>query len=159
MGYFALWFRDRRASLPLRGDGVAGLTPAFDSVERPAGSTGELHLIGSLDSMRSIAERARLPGDLLESPRTRQQAHRRRRQVATLLIAVALGTLAVVPVLGATALAVHVVVDLLLVLFAFSSIHRQRSLPVDLADVRELYPDRPAPSDAVAMPLSSVASG
>ena len=165
LGYFALWFRERRASRPVRGDGMVGLTPAFDSIERRADSTGSLDSIGSLGSIGSVGsigslgESARPLGDLLESPRTRQQAHRRRRHVATLLIAVAVGSLVAVPAFGATALAVHVLVDLVLVLFAFSSIHRQQPLPVDLADVQVLYPDRPAPSDTAAMPLRRVANG
>ena len=159
MGYFALWFREKRASRPVRDDGLVGLTPAFDSIERSAASTGSLDLIGSLGPMGSLGESSRPLVDLLESPRTRQQAHRRRRHVATLLIAVAVGSLVAVPAFGATALAVHVLVDLVLALFAFSSIHRQQPLPVDLADVQVLYPDRPAPSDAVAMPLRPVANG
>lgn len=161
LGYFALWFRERRVSRPVRGSGVVGLAPAFDSIERTPRLDPVERGAASIASIGvgSIGESARPLGDLLESPRTRQQAQRRRRHVATLLIAVAAGSLVAVPAFGATALAVHVLVDLVLALFAFSSIHRQQPLPAHLADVRVLYPDRPAPSDAVAMPLGHVANG
>ena len=154
LGYFALWFRDRRASQPRRADSgdstvgfVAGFTPSFGALSREPSATG------------SVGVGARSLGDLLESPRTRQQAHRRRRHVAAVLIAVALGSLLAVPVFGPTALAVHVMVDVVLILFAFGSIHRQQALAVNLADVRVLYPDRPAPSDAVSVPLKRVVNG
>ncbi len=143
LGYFALWFRDRRASRPLRGDGVVGLTPSFDASGREAASFG------------SVGEGAR---PLLEYPRTRQQALRRRRHVATVLIALALASLMVVPVLGATALAVHVLADVGLLLFAFG-VQRQQAPSMSLAGVRVLYPDRPEQSDAMAMPLRRVANG
>ncbi|MCE2512179.1 MAG: hypothetical protein J4F50_06400 [Acidimicrobiia bacterium] len=151
LGYFALWFRHRRASRPLRGDGVVDSNQYFD--RSVAASTSERV------SFASVGGGARNLGDLLDSPRTRQQALRRRRHVATVLIAVALASLLAVPVFGPTALAVHVMVDVVLILFAFGSVHRQQPLPVNVADVRVLYPDRPAPSDAVAMPLRRVANG
>ncbi len=151
LGYFALWFRDRRAFRPQRGDSatgfVAALTPSFGAIGREASATG-----GAGESARNL-------GDLLESPRTRQQAHRRRRHVAAVLIAVALASLLTVPVFGPTALAVHVMVDVVLILFAFGSVHRQQATAVNLADVRVLYPDRPAPGGAMAMPLKRVANG
>ena len=50
-------------------------------------------------------------------------------------------------------------VDVVLLLFAFGSVHRQQPPAINLADVRVLYPDRPASSDAVATPLGSVANG
>ena len=146
LGYFALCYRDKRASRPRRGDGLVGLTPAFDPKERRTAS------------IRSIPASPRTLGDLLESPRTRQQAHRRRRQVATLLIAAAVGSLVAVPVAGAAALVVHVLADVVLIVFAFGYLHRQQGPSLDLADVRVLYPARPAPSDA-AMPLRRVANG
>ena len=157
--YFALWFQERRASRPQRGDGAVGFAPAFDSVERRTVPNGSLGSMVSHGSIGSIGESARSLGDLLDSPRTRYQAHQRRRQVATLLIAVALGSLVAVPVFGATALAVHVLVDIALLLFAFGYTHRQQPWSLDLADVRVIYPDRPAPGDAVAMPLRRVANG
>lgn len=132
LGYFALWYRDRRADRPSRGDGMAALPLAF--------------------SAKPLAE-------LLEAPRTRQQAHRRRRQVAAMLIGLALASLAFVPVFGTTALAAHVLTDLVLGLFAFSSVHRPQAPAASLADVRVLYPDRPAPGDAMPLPLRRAASG
>ncbi|MCY4666214.1 MAG: hypothetical protein OXC00_16285 [Acidimicrobiaceae bacterium] len=161
LGYLALWLRDRRASRPQGGDGVVGLNPAFAALERtPYLDTMERGVV-SIESVGigSIGDSARPLGDLLDTPRSRQQAHRRRRHVAMVLIAVAVGSLVAVSAFGATALAVHVLVDLVLVLFACGSIHRQQPLPVDLADVRVLYRDRSAPSDAVAMPLRRVAGG
>lgn len=156
LGYFALWFRDRRASWPRRADSgdstvgfVAGFTPSFGAPSRGRGAS----------ATGSVGVAARNLGDLLESPRTRQQAHRRRRHVAAVLIAVALASLLAVPVFGPTALAVHVMVDVALILFAFGSVHRQQPPAVSLADVRVLYPDRPAPSDAAAVPLKRVVNG
>ena len=153
LGYFALWIRDRRASRPLRGDGVVDTSQYFDP---PSDATSRRQV-----SFASLGDGARNLGDLLESPRTRRQALRRRRHVATALIAVALASLLAVPVFGPTALAVHVMVDVVLILFAFAfgSAHRQQAPEVNLADVRVLYPDRPASSDAVAVPLRRVANG
>ena len=147
LGYFALWFRDKRASRPLRRDDLDGFTPSFGA------------LAGGAVSIRSLQEGPRSRGDRWDLPRTREQAHRRRRQVATMLAALALASLLAVPVLGATALAVHVMVDVVLLLFAFGSVHRQQPAAVNLADVRVLYPDRPASSDAASMPLRRVANG
>ena len=157
LGYFALWFRHRRASRPRRGDGVVGASQYFDRSFDAA--SRERVSFASVGGGASVGDGARNLGDLLESPRTRQQALRRRRHVATVLIAVALASLLAVPVFGPTALAVHVMVDVVLILFAFGSVHRQQPLPVNVADVRVLHPDRPAPSDAVAMPLRRVANG
>ena len=151
LGYFALWFRDRRASRALRGDAGTSqyFDPSFDAAGRERGP------------FAGVGDGARNLGDLLESPRTRQQALRRRRQVAAVLITAALATLLAVPVFGPTALAVHVMVDVVLILFAFAfgSVHRRQAPAANLADVRVLYPDRPAPSDAVAIPLRRVANG
>ena len=152
LGYFALWFRDRRRSRPRPGDRVAHLIPSLDAAGRGATSAGRS------GAVRSVVD-LRLPGDLFASPRTPQQALRRRRQVAATFVALALGSLVVVPLLGATALAVHVLADVALLLFAFGSVRRQPAAPTALADVRVLYPDRPAPSDAGAAPLRRVANG
>ena len=146
LGYFALWFRDKRASRSPRGDDLDGFVPSFDA------------LASGTVSIRSLEQGSRSRGDLWDLPRTPEQAHRRRRQVATMLAGLALASLLAVPVFGATALAVHVVVDVVLLVFAFGSVHRQQP-PAILADVRVLYPDRPAPGDAVATPLGRVASG
>ena len=146
LGYFALWFRDRWASR-LRSDGMVGFSQPLDASGRGAALTV------------SVGEGAKPLGDLLEPPRTRQQALRRRRHVAAMFVAVALGALLSVPVFGASALVVHVMADVGLLLFAFGSVHRQQVPAMGLADVRVLYPDRPAPSDAMAMPLRRVANG
>ena len=151
LAYFALWFRERRASGPRRGDGVVD-TSHYSDRSFGAASRERVSFAGVGDGAKNL-------GDLLESPRTRQQALRRRRHVATVLIAVALASLLAVPVFGPTALSVHVMVDVGLILFAFGTVHRQQPPPVSLADVRVLYPDRPAPSDAATMPLRRVANG
>lgn len=147
LGYFVLWLRDKRASRPPRGDDLDGFTPSFGA------------LASGTVAIRSLEGGSRSRGDLWDLPRTPEQAHRRRRQVATMLGALALASLLGVPVFGATALAVHVMVDVVLLLFAFGSVHRQRPLAINLADVRVLYPDRPASGDAVATPLGQVANG
>lgn len=145
LGYFALWLRDKRASRP-RGDDLDGFTPSFNALTYGA------------VPIRSLEESSRSRGDLWELPRTPEQAHRRRRHVATMLGALALASLLAVPVFGATALAVHVMVDVVLLLFAFGSVHRQQPPAMNLADVRVLYPDRAA-ADTVAMPLERAATG
>ena len=150
LGYFALWVRDRRASRPMRGDGVVGAS-RYSDLSLDA-------LTSERVSFADVGDGAKNLGDLLEAPRTRRQALRRRRHVATVLIAVALASLLTVPVFGPTALTVHVMVDVVLILFAFGTVHRQQPPAMNLADVRVLYPDRPAPSDAVAMPLRRVAN-
>ena len=147
LGYFALWFRDKRASRSPRGDDLDGFTPSFGA------------LAGGAVSIRSLDAGSRSRGDLWDLPRTPEQAHRRRRHVATMLGGLALASLMAVPVFGATALVVHVVVDVVLLLFAFGSTHRQQPPAINLADVRVLYPDRPAPGDAVATSLGRVANG
>lgn len=149
--YFALWFRERRASWPRHGDNFVG---AGRSLDRSFDAT-----IRAQVSLAGIGAGSRNLTDLLESPRTPQQALRRRRHVAAVLIAVALASLLAVPVFGPDALAVHVVVDVVLILFAFGSVHRRQAPDVGLADVRVLYPDRPAPSEAMAMPLRRVVNG
>ena len=147
LGYFAMWFRDKRASRTPRGHDLDGFTPSFGTLA-----------CGTV-SIRSLEEGSRPRGDLWDLPRTREQAHRRRRHVASMLAALALASLLAVPVFGATALAVHVMVDVVLLLFAFGSVHRQQPPAMSLADVRVLYPDRPASSEAVAAPLGQVANG
>jgi len=149
LGYFALWFRDKRASRSPRGEEFDGFTPSIGAL-----ACGEVSI-----SIRRLDEGSRSRGDLWDPPRTREQAQRRRRQVATMLAGLALGSLLAVPVFGPTALAFHVMADVVLLLFAFGSVHRQQSPAVNLAGVRVLYPDRPVPGDAVAAPLGQVANG
>ena len=151
LGYFAMWLRDKRASRLLRGD--VSTSHYFDATGRERVS------LASVGNGARNLDGARNMGDLLESPRTRQQALRRRQHVAAVLIAVALASLLAVPAFGPTALAVHVMVDVALILFAFGSLNRQQAPDVNMADVRMLYPDRSAPRDAVAMPLRRVANG
>ena len=155
LGYFALWFRDRRASRRLRGD--AATSQYFDRTV-DAVNRAPVPLM-SLGGRASTGDSSRNLGDLLESPQTHQQALRRRRHVATVLVSAAVASLLAVPVFGSAALFVHVMADMVLILFAFGSFNRRQAPAADLADIRVLYPDRPAPSDAVAMPMGRVANG
>ena len=147
LGYFALWFRERREARPARHDGMLSFNRSLDALGRGAAPVG------------SIGEGAKPLTDLLEPPRTRQQALRRRRHVAAMLVTLAIVSLLAAPVFGPGSLTVHVLADVGLLVFAFSSVRRQPVPAVSLASVRVLYPDRPAPSDAVAMPLGRVANG
>ncbi len=147
LGYFALWFRERRESRPVARDGLLSFDPSLDGLGRGPALAG------------SIGEGPKLVTDLLESPRTRQQALRRRQHVAAMIVTLAIASLLAAPVFGSGALAVHVLADVGLLLFAFGSVRRQQAPAVSLASVRVLYPDRPAPGDAVAVPLGRVANG
>ena len=153
LGYFALWFRHRRASSLRPGDGVVGASQYFDRSFDAAGR-GQAAYASAVSGAG-----ARHLVDLLEPPRTRQQAMRRRRLVARVIIGAALASLVAVPVFGPAALAVHVMIDVGLILFAFGSVHRQQAPDASLAEVRVLYPYRPVTDHAVTMPLRRVANG
>lgn len=145
LGYFALWYRDRRASRLVPNGGMVGFNRSGDGLGLGVAPDG------------SAADGGSALGDLLDTPRTRYQAWRRRRQVAVVLGAVAAASLLATPVLGPGALTVHVLADVVLVLFALSSVSRQQARAASLAEVRVLYPDRA--SDTVAMPLERAATG
>ena len=162
LGYFAMWLREKQALGPRRGDGfIDSNRNSNQYFHRPvvALNSEGLSFPHTGGGARGLAEGAGNFGGLLQLPRTRQQASRRRRHVASVLIVAALASLLVVPAFGPTALAVHVMIDIGLILFAFGLVHRQQASAVNLAEVRVLYPDRIAPSDAVAMPLRRVANG
>ena len=147
LGYFALWYRERRAAQPMRTDGIVGFNRSLNAVGRgPALPVG-------------VGGGAKLRGELFEPPRTPQQALSRRRQVAAVLIAAAVVSVLAVPVLGAASLAVHVLADLALLLFAFGAVRRQQAPAPSMAEVRVLYPQRLAPRDAVVAPLRRVVNG
>ena len=139
LGYFVLWFRERRPAQPMRTDGMVSFDRSLPDTRsrsaRPAGVGGKPRR------------------ELFEAPRSPQQAHSRRRQVAVALVSVAVASLLAVPVLGAAALAVHVLADMVLLLFAFGAVHRHQPAEPSMSGVRMLYPQRLAPSDAVAAPL------
>ncbi len=147
LGYFALWFRERRAARPTRTDGMV-------SFSRSPNDTGR----GSALTV-GLGEGAKARGELLDSPRSAHQAHRRRRQVAAVLLAVAAASLLAVPFLGAASLAVHVLADLALLLFAFGAVRRQEPAVPGMAEVRVLYPQGLASRDATATPLRRVVNG
>ncbi len=195
LGYFALWWRHKRASLPQRADdGLARFGRSFGDMAlgavsvASAGEGSRILSVGaplpaghgvsipvSVDegmrggygvplpaghgvSIPSIWAVPRIRADLWAPPRTRGQARRRRRQVAATLAGLVFASLLAVPVFGATALAVHLTVDAMMLAFAFGSLRRRSPSAVDLADVRAIYPDRPARSD-VAEPLRRVVGG
>ena len=147
LGYFALWLRERRAAQPMRTDGIVGFNRSLNAM----GSGPALPL--------GVGGGAKPRGELFEPPRTPHQALSRRRQVAAVLLSAAVASLLAVPVLGAASLAVHVLADLALLLFAFGAVRRQQAPAPSMAQVRLLYPDRPVPIHAGAMPLRRVASG
>ena len=146
LGYFALWYREKRAARPLPNGGMLSFSGSPAAVGRQVVPFG------------SVAEGGKPLGDLLEPPRTKHQALRRRRQVAAALAVVAVASLLAAPVLGPSALTVHVLADVVLLLFAMGSMQRQQPPAMTLSEVRVLYPDRPA-VDTVAMPLERVATG
>ena len=150
LGYFALWYRERRTAQPMRTDGIVGINRSLNSMGRgpalPALPVG-------------VGGGAKPRGELFEAPRTPQQALSRRRQVAAVLIAAAVVSVLAVPVLGAASLAVHVLADLALLLFAFGAVRRQQAPAPSMAEVRVLYPQRLAPRAAVVAPLRRVVNG
>ena len=147
LGYLALWLREKRAAQPTRSDGMLSFNHSINGVNRGAAQTG---IVGGTAKPR---------GELFEAPRTPQQALSRRRQVAAVLVAAAVVSLLAVPVLGAVSLAVHVLADMALLLFAFGAVHRQQPAVPSMAEVRVLYPQRLAPGEAVATPLRQVVNG
>ena len=151
LGYFVLWLRERQATQPLRNDSMLNFDRSLESLgagRAPAGSVGE--------PTRPVTD---LVGELFEVPRTPQQALRRRRHVAALLVSLAVVSLLAVPLFGAASLAVHVLADLGLLLFAFGAVRRQQAAAVSMAEVRVLYTARPALSDTVVTPLRRVVNG
>ena len=147
LGYFALWHRERRAAQPMRHDATIHFNRSINGVGRgpalPAGVGGG----------------AKPRGEMFEAPRTPQQALSRRRRVAAVLIAAAVVSLLAVPVLGAASLAVHVLADLALLMFAFGAVRRRQPAVPAMAEVRVLYPQRLAPGNAVVAPLRRVVNG
>lgn len=149
LGYFVLWYRERRASQLTRTDRTGGMgynRPFTPADHQPALAAG-------------LGPAARPRGDLFETPRSRRQAMSRRRQVAIVLGSVAVAALLAVPVAGPSALAVHVVADMALLLFAFGAFRRQQVGVPGMAEVRVLYPQRPAASETVISPLKQVVNG
>ena len=147
LGYFALWFREKRSSRPVRTGGAVSFNRPFNSADRGlvlAGSSGR---------------EARPGGELFDPPRSAAQAQSRRRQVVAVLGAVAVVTLVAIPALGVGALAVHVVADAALLLFVFGAVRRQQVEAPSMAEVRVLYPQRPSSSEVVVAPLRRVVNG
>ncbi|MCY4067627.1 MAG: hypothetical protein OXE79_00750 [Acidimicrobiaceae bacterium] len=172
LGYFAMCIRDRRESRSARIDGMIDasqysqyLDLPFRSVnhvrEAPASSAGALEAVGALGADRlSLDDPAsRSVGDLLEAPRTPQQALRRRRHIVAWLVAAAVLSLMSVPSLGDAALAMHVTVDVVLILFLFGLAQRQHAPAENLAEVRVLYPRQPALDGTVDVPQRRVVNG
>ena len=145
LGYFALCFRDRKAARSPSGGNIVSISAT--------GSTSAGGVRRSFALPAGLADAVKSPGVMLEPPRTRQQARRRRRRVTVVLVAVAVVSLLVAPVAGSGALIVHVCADVALLLFALGSTRRMQVPAVALAEVRVLYPDRPAVADVQAVPL------
>ncbi len=189
LGYFAMWFRDRRESRAARSDGMIDTSQYLDlpfgsyrsarSVQAGAVQVGVVQVgvggtgaVGAA-SQRNLADKnlvdkrqrsfddtgTRSVVDLLEAPRTPQQALRRRRHIAAWLVGVALLSLMFVPSLGTTALAMHVIVDVVLILFLFGMAQRQQAETGNLAEVRVLYPNHPVFGNVVDMPQRRVVNG
>ena len=144
LGYFVLWYRERRAAQPARTDGMV----SFDRSIPDTGRSSTLPV--------GFSRGPKSRGELFETPRSPQQAHSRRRQVTVALASVAGASLLAVPVLGAAALAAHVLADMALLLFAFGAVRRQQPAGPTMAEVRVLYPQRLAPGEAVVTPLRRV---
>ena len=147
LGYFVLWLRERRASQPARTNGAVNFGHPFKSMDRRHAFAG-----GS-------GRGARPRGELLDAPRSAEQALSRRRQVIAVLGAVAVASLLAIPALGVVALAVHVVADTVLLLFTFGASRRQQAAAPGVAEVRVLYPQRPSSSEVVVTPLRRVVNG
>ena len=147
LGYFVLWFR--------RGERHSRGGPT----EWPASTHPPTTRAACPRCRWASAWRRNPEASSFEAPRSAQQAHSRRRQVATLLGLVAVGSLLAVPALGASALAVHVLADMALLLFAFGAVRRQQPAAPGIAEVRLLYPPTMEPGDAAATPLRRVVNG
>ncbi len=181
LGYFAMWFRDRRESRAARSDGMIDTSQYLDlpfgsyrsaHTEKAAVGVGGTGAAGAA-SQRDLADKnlvdkrqrsfddtgTRSVVDLLEAPRTPQQALRRRRHIAAWLVGVALLSLMFVPSLGTTALAMHVIVDVVLILFLFGMAQRQQAETGNLAEVRVLYPNHPVFGNAVDVTPRRVVNG
>jgi hypothetical protein len=147
LGYFVLWFRERRASQPIRTDGMVDFNRPIKSAGRGRTFTG------------SIGQGAKSRGELFDAPRSAEQALARRRQVVAVLGAMAAASLLAIPALGVAAVAVHVLADVALLLFTFGAVRRQQVPAPSMAEVRVLYPQRSAPSEVVVTPLRRVVNG
>ena len=147
LGYFALWFRERRASRPIRTDGAVSFNRPFKSTDRGRAFAG------------GYGTGAKPTGELFDAPRSAEQALSRRRQVAAVLGAVAVATLLAIPALGVAALALHVLADVALLLFTFGAARRQQVAAPGMAEVRVLYPQRPSSREVVVTPLRRVVNG
>ena len=147
LGYFALWFRERRASRPVRTDGAVTFNRPFKSTDRGRALVGD------------AGRGARPAGELFDAPRSAGQALSRRRQVVAVLGALAVAALLAAPALGAVALAVHVVADVALLLFTFGAVRRQQVAAPGMAEVRVLYPQQPSSREVVVTPLRRVVNG
>ena len=147
LGYFALWYRERRASRPVRTDGAVSFNRPFKSTDR-----GRALVAGS-------GRGARPAGELFDAPRSAGQALSRRRQVVAVLGAVAVVSLLAIPTLGGVALAFHVLADVALLLFTFGAARRQQVAAPGMAEVRVLYPQRPSSREVVVTPLRRVVNG
>ena len=148
--YFVLWFQERRSS-PSRPDSMNSFSRALGALARPG---VEPRWRGRYADQRPHPQSA-----LGGAPRTAGEATIRRRQALTVLIAVAVASLLAVPTVGTAALAVHLLSDLAIAVFAGVALLRQRSAAVGSSNVRVLYQQPAADADSVVVPLRRAADG
>lgn len=148
-GYLFLWWKDSRASVPPGRNGIS-------SFSRQLGSLGGTAHRSGRPLGRPVAARAAEFGRV---PRTTDEAARRRREILTVLVGLALLSLVAVPLVGGVAMSFHIMVDLVFLAYGYGVIRRRHISAEHEIKVRMLYPDRPEVDDAVVVPMRRTASG
>ena len=162
LAYFALWYRESRSASPVRRNSMQSFSIFL-------GALGE-SIVDPRNQRWSgpSGGRVRRQGELFDTPRTPQEAFRRRRHVMAVLTAAALASLLAVPSFGAIPLAFHLLTDLVLASFVYGAVRCQHAAAERDMNVRVLYPDRPAlgasddgvePGEGVVVPLRRTANG
>ena len=149
-GYLFLWWKDARSSAPPGRNGIS-------SFSRQLGSLGA----GPARGSRPMGESVMKAADLSRSPRTTNDAARRRREIMVVLGGLAILSLAAVPFLGSMSMTVHVVLDLVFLAYGYGVIRRRHLSAEREIKVRMLYPDRPeVPSrENVVVPMRRTVNG
>ena len=148
--YFFLWFRERRAA-PLRADSMNSFSRSLGALARP-GVEPRLRV-------RYAGQRPHPQRGSGGAPRTAQEATIRRRQVLAVLVVVAFASLMAVPTAGTAALALHLLSDAAIAVFAGVTLLRQRPAAVGSSNVRVLHQQPAADADGVVVPLRRAADG
>lgn len=147
-GYLFLWWKDARGAAPPGRNGIRSFSRQLGSLGGTASRPGS----PAIESMIRAA-------DLARSPRTTDDAARRRREVLLALGILAGLTLLAVPFVGGVAMTVHVLIDLVLVAYGYAVVRRRHVSAEREIKVRMLYPDRPAPSEPVVVPIRRTVNG